>query len=82
LRVCRGEELLGSVRRATPEPLADLRDAPNLSRLYAALETLYRRMGNSTRAGELKAERRELWQHWSDRLPDNPFVRQQLTDLQ
>ena len=77
-----GEELLGSVRRATPEPLADLRDAPNLSRLYAALETLYRRMGNSTRAGELKAERRELWQHWSDRLPDNPFVRQQLTDLQ
>jgi serine/threonine-protein kinase len=76
-----GEELLGSVMRATLEPLADLRDAPSLSRLYAALERLHRRTGNNTRAEQLRTARLELWQHWSDRLPDNPFVRQQLADI-
>jgi hypothetical protein len=39
---------------------------------------LYRRAGRVAEANELAAHRLELWQHWDQRLPNNPFVRRQL----
>jgi hypothetical protein len=72
------EQLLDKVMAAKPEPLNDLRDAPRMSRLYEALAGLYRRAGNTARAESIEARRLELWRHWDNKLPNNPFIRHQL----
>lgn len=73
------ERLLNEVAASNPQFLADLRDAPKQSRMYDALIGLYDRVGETTKAAAMRAKREELWRHWQGELPNNPFVRQQLS---
>src|SRR5215472_7595205 len=72
------EELLDKVMAAKPDALNDLRDAPKLSQIYEALAQLYRRTGDVVKAETLEDRRRQLWQHWDRKLPNNPFVLRQI----
>ena len=72
------EELLGKVMLSEPAPETSLTDAIQLSRLYAAMGGLNRRMGRDDRASALEARRLDLWRRWDTRLPNNAFVRRQL----
>ena len=72
------EQLLEKVMANKPDVLADLRDTPKLSSIYGALTTLYRRVGDSTKAEAMKSKRVELWRHWQHLLPQNTYVRNQL----
>lgn len=76
------EDLLAKVMAAKPEPLADLRDAPTMSNLYAAMAKLYRQTAAFPKAQMMEARRLELWQNWDSRLPNNAFVRGQLQAAQ
>src|SRR5262249_62178176 len=72
------EELLDKVMAAKPDALNDLRDAPKLSQIFEALAQLYRRTGDAVKAETLEDRRRQLWQHWDRKLPNNPFVLRQI----
>jgi tetratricopeptide (TPR) repeat protein len=72
------EQLLDKVMAAKPEPLADLRDAPAMSRLYEGLARACRRTGDNTKAESAASRRLELWRHWDSKLPQNSFVRSQM----
>jgi len=72
------EKLLDRVMASQPDHLRDLRDAPRMSRLYAAMAGLYLRLGAATKARDFEARRVEMWQSWDRKLPGNAFVRRQL----
>ena len=72
------ENLLAKATAAKPQPLTDLRDAPPVSDLYAAMAKLYRQTGAIQKAESMEARRRDLWQHWDSQLPNNPFVQRQI----
>ena len=72
-------QLLDRVMAAKPKPETDLAHAADLSRLYASLAPLQRRAGKANLASTLDASRLQLWEHWERKLPNNPFVRRQLT---
>ena len=72
------EDLLQKVRAWKPEPDTYLSDAVALSRIYAALAELNRRIGRNDRASSLGGWRQQLWRRWDARLPQNGFVRRQL----
>ena len=76
------EELLGKVMLSEPAPETSLTDAIQLSRLYAAMGGLNRRIGRDDRASALEARRLDLWRRWDTRLPNNTFVRRQLDACQ
>jgi hypothetical protein len=61
-----------------PDPQNDLRHATKLSRTYQALAALDRRNGRVEDASTLDARRIEMWRHWQAKLPNNPFVLQQI----
>ena len=50
-----------------------------MSKLYEALEGLYRRTDDRNKAEGMKARRLNLWRQWDRKLPNNPFVQRQLT---
>jgi tetratricopeptide (TPR) repeat protein len=72
-------QLIDRVLAAKPKPETRLADAADLSRLYASLAPLQRRAGKAELASVLDARRLQLWEHWDRQLPNNPFVRPQLT---
>jgi serine/threonine-protein kinase len=72
------EQLFDKVQAAKPDPLNDLKDAPKMSRLYESLAVLYRRTSETDKANNMQAARLELWQQWSQKLPNNAFVQHQL----
>lgn len=72
------EKLLARVMPANPAANRDLRDAVPLSQLYASLDAVYRRTGETAKAQEMESRRTELWQAWDRKLPANPFIRRQL----
>jgi tetratricopeptide (TPR) repeat protein len=72
------QQLLDKVLATNPDVFNDLRDAPKLSRIYAALATLYRRTSDLAAARVMTARRVELWRSWQQKLPQNPFIRRQL----
>ncbi len=72
------EQLLDKVMAANPQPSNDLRDAPKLSRLYAALSRVYRRTGQTAKAEAMETRRLDLWRTWNQRLPNNSFILRQL----
>jgi serine/threonine protein kinase len=71
------EKLLDAVDAGGNAALSDLRDAPNLSRMYAAIEDLESDPATAATAG---VRRIELWTHWRQELPRSVFVRRQLED--
>ncbi len=73
------EQLLSGIMAARPAILTDLRDAPRLSGVYEALARLYRRAGQVSRASEMESLRQEFWQQWDRKLPNNVFIRRQLS---
>jgi hypothetical protein len=72
------DKLLGQVLAWAPKPDSSLADAVDVSRLYAALAVLHRRVRRNDLASALEARRLELWRRWDARLPQNSFVRRQL----
>ncbi len=71
------QQLLDGVGAAGPKPESVLQDAVHLSRLYAAKTVLHRRAGQPDLASALESRRLELWRHWEQKLPNNPFVLRQ-----
>jgi tetratricopeptide (TPR) repeat protein len=72
------EQLLDAVMATKPEALADLRDAPKLSRIYVGMAVLYGRTGDRAKMAALNSRRLELWSHWQQALPRNSFVLRQV----
>jgi serine/threonine-protein kinase len=66
---------------AKPNPETNLRDAADLSRLFASLADLERRARRGDLASEIDTRRLQLWQHWHRKLPDSPFVSRQLAAI-
>lgn len=58
----------------------DLNAAVSLSLLDSSLSKVYRRLGQTDAEAAAAAERRDLWQRWNRRLPNNSFVQQQLSE--
>jgi len=75
------QELLRKIMASKPDPLNDLRDAAQISQFYGALARLYRQTHDSSNAQTIDARRRELWQAWNRKLPDNSFVLRQLAEI-
>jgi hypothetical protein len=80
--VRRGAELYRELQdlllAAKPKPETSLTDAVALSNLYRAAAPLQRLGGQTDLAVSFEARRLELWQRWSNQLPNNAFVRRQL----
>jgi len=72
------EQLLEKVMASNPDVLSDLRETPKLSAIYAALSSLYLRLGESSKAEAMQSKRIELWRHWHEALPLNTYVHNQL----
>jgi hypothetical protein len=72
------QELLNRVMASKPDPRNDLAHANILTRLYAALSSLYRRNGSTAKAEALETSRLELWRDWDRKLPNNSLIRHQL----
>ena len=70
--------LLELVMASKPVPDDDLADAVDLSRLYASLAGLERRVQHDEDAGSLDGRRIELWQRWDRKLSGNALVRREL----
>jgi tetratricopeptide (TPR) repeat protein len=75
------QELLDKILASKPSPDADLRDANRISGIEAALSALEGKAGKNEAAAELDRRRRELWGHWSTKLPNNAFIERQLAAL-
>jgi tetratricopeptide (TPR) repeat protein len=71
------QELLDRIGSGA-KPETRLRDAVDLSRIWSSMAVLYRRTGNPTTASELDGRRMALWQQWRGKLPNNPFLLQQI----
>jgi len=74
-------ELIQKIMASKPSPDSDLRDANSISVIQAALSKLERKSGHADAAAALDRSRRELWQQWDKKLPNNSFVRRQLAAL-
>jgi len=72
-------ELLDKTMASKPSPETDLRDANSISVIERRLAELERKAGQTEEADSLDRSRRELWQRWDQRRPNNSFVRRQLT---
>ena len=73
--------LLDRMRAAHPTPETDLRDANELSGIERRLSELQRAANMTDAADALDRNRRELWQGWNRKLPNNEFVLRQLASL-
>jgi serine/threonine protein kinase len=76
------QQLLENLRAWGAKPDDDLRDATCISRTWTALANLLRRVGRTDEAGRLEAQRTELWNHWTSKLPNAQFLlRQSLSQI-
>jgi serine/threonine protein kinase len=71
--------LLSKVWASEPQPETILVDAIRLSHLYTAIAGLNYRTGRNDLASALESNRLELWRRWDVKLPNNSFVRGQLS---
>jgi serine/threonine-protein kinase len=72
------QELLQGVLAWPAEPETDLPEAAAMSRIYATVAVLNRRIGQMVAASISDRRRIDLWKHWNARLPGNPFIGRQL----
>ena len=72
------QELLSKSRASNADPQNDLRDWLSFSRTYAALTLLLARAGRASEVASFDHQRHELWKHWDQKVPNNPFVLRQL----
>jgi hypothetical protein len=72
------QNILDLTQAANSRPENSLTDALDQSNLYRAKAALYRRAGLAGLASASEARRRELWEAWDHKLPNNAFVRRQL----
>ncbi|PWT81309.1 MAG: hypothetical protein C5B58_10030 [Acidobacteria bacterium] len=75
------EELLAKIMASKPKPDNKLEDATDLSTLYRAMAQLHRRMRNAALASAIESRRSELWKQWDRKLPNNSFVRRQISAI-
>jgi serine/threonine protein kinase len=71
-------DLLEKVKNSNRDPKEDLRNAVYLSNIYTAFAAALRQDGKAQEAGSWDAARRELWQSWERKLPNNPFIERQV----
>jgi tetratricopeptide (TPR) repeat protein len=74
-------DLLEKILASKPAPDTDFRDANSVSVIEAALTSLERKAGHVEAAAALDRGRRERWQRWDKKLPDNSFVERQLAAI-
>ena len=72
------EKLVSQITASKPKPEDSLTDAVRLSHIYLAIAALRRRAGQPDLASALETRRLQLWQTWTQKLPQNAFVRRQL----
>ena len=72
-------QLLDKLMASKPEPQTNLEDATDLSNFYRAMARLHEQARQNEASAALRARRIELWRHWDRKLPNNPFIRRQLT---
>jgi serine/threonine protein kinase len=76
------QQLLEKLTAWGPKPDSDLRDATCFSRTWTALADLLRRAGRTDEAVRLEAKRTELWNDWSNKLPNGQgLLRQSLEQV-
>lgn len=73
------QQLLERILASKPKPESELSDANDISNLYASVAGLYTRTGKFAAANEFQTRRLDLWQQWDRKLPNNSFVRRQLS---
>ena len=71
------EALLAKVLASQPEPEEDLADALDLSRLYASIAEFSAAAHKQETATAIRLRQQQLWRHWDNKLPGNPFVTRQ-----
>jgi tetratricopeptide (TPR) repeat protein len=64
--------------RSGADPHHDLSDGLQLSLRLSRLQQLLSAAGDTAGSEKARNQRRELWLHWQQKLPDNPFVKSQL----
>ncbi len=72
------QEMVAKYSAWNAAPKTDIRDANSFSLAWAALSRLLRRAGRLEEAAGMDARRRELWDYWEQKLPNNPFVHRQV----
>ena len=75
------DALLAKIMASTPKPESKLEDATGLSNIYRDMAQLHRRAGQTSQASDFDSRRLNLWQHWDRRLPNNSFVRRQISAI-
>jgi serine/threonine-protein kinase len=75
------QDLVRKNLASNPDPQNDLVNAACLSRNYASLAGLLKRVGRKDEAGDLENRQTELWSNWNRKLPNNPFVLRQRLGL-
>lgn len=73
------QELLDKLMASKPDIENDLRDATCISRTWAALADLLRRAGRTAEAERLDAQRTDLGNHWSGKLPNAQLLLRQFS---
>jgi serine/threonine protein kinase len=71
-------DLLAKVNESNPDPQNDLRNAVYLSNAYGALARVLHQDHRTAETAHWEAERHSLWEHWNNKLANNPFVQRQL----
>lgn len=76
------EQLLEKLWAWGPKPDDDLRDATCISRTWTALVALQRVADRSKDAEAFESQRKQLWNHWKNKLPNGEFlIRQSLNQI-
>jgi tetratricopeptide (TPR) repeat protein len=73
-------ELLDKIMASHPDTGHDLRATTQLSRVYEGLGSLYVRSKQTAQAQAISMVRLQLWQSWDRRLPQNSFIRHEISE--
>jgi tetratricopeptide (TPR) repeat protein len=72
------KELLDKIEQWNVNPSGDLRDATVISDLWQARARLLRAAGQESEAAAFERRRRDLWDGWLRKQPENVFARRQI----